>query len=119
MIYCTFRTKYNWKAVLYLSMIMAYGHSNSYRYYTIYLVLPLIFLIAENKEIIESIQSRFSLYVYYSLFGAVFTIPIWRINGDPERWMSLIAYLLCLYSVVEDIFSVRKGKENILMHYGT
>ena len=106
----TFRTKFYWKTVLYLSMIMAYGHSNSYRYYTIYLVLPLLFLIqSETKGILNNnVHSKYSLYMYYALFGAIFTIPIWVINGDPERWMSLAAYVLCCYSIAEDVYLARK-----------
>ena len=99
MILFTFRTKYEWKAILYLSMLMAYVHSNSYRYYTIYLTLPFVMMICEDS------MKKFERYIYYALFGAVFTIPIWCINGNPEHGMCAAAYLLCIYSIIQDICS--------------
>ena len=78
-------------------MIMAYVHAASYRYYTIYLILPLVLMIRDgNKDKLEA-------YIFYSLFGAIFTIPIWCINSDPEHWMCACAYLLGLYSIITDI----------------
>ena len=111
MIYFSLTTKERWKAVFYLSMIMAYSHSGSYRYYTAYLTLPLLLLVADRKNFnTADICEKVKLYIYYILFASVFVIPVWIINfGDVEHWMCGSAYVLCLYCVGTDIFASKKS----------
>ena len=107
MIMSAFLTRKKWKTILYLSMIMAYGHAKTYRYYTVYLILPLLYLITETNG-----RERLEVddYIYFALFAGIFTIPIWGIVGNPEYWMCSTAYLLCLRALVTDAQDLLAGR---------
>ena len=73
--------------------------SNSYRYVAIYMVLPLVFWLEQQKG-----QRRD--YVYCVLFALIFTIPTYGyfIRGEVDFFIFLPIYLVVIYSILETWF---------------
>ena len=94
-----FITKEKWKCILFLSGIMSLYVSNSYRYVAIYMVLPLVFWLEQQKG-----QRRD--YVYCVLFALIFTIPTYGyfIRGEVDFFIFLPIYLVVIYSILETWF---------------
>lgn len=91
----------NWKQLLFLSGIMTVYVPNSYRYTSIYMFLPLIFLL---KELYQKRNGKAYInYLYIVLFSASFTIPVWANNREVDFAIFLPIYLILLVGMLETV----------------
>lgn len=99
---CMFKTGEKWKHVLYASGIMALYVPFSYRYTSVYMIIPMIMYFAQE----EDKQKK----IYSVLFGLIFTIPVYgMITGlAADFFIFTPIYIMMIYSVIED-FS-KKGR---------
>lgn len=102
-----FKTKENWKRTFYPAAIMALYVPFSYRYTSVYMLIPLIFFLKEYG--IECVYGstkhhKVSGIVYAVLFGLVFTTPIWGMltNLAADFHIFTPIYLMVIYSYIED-----------------
>lgn len=94
-----FVEKKNWKRILFLCGIMAVGVPNCYRYTSIFMLIPLIFFLAENRE--ENEKGRSIAFLYTVLFAMTFTIPVWMIRREVDFGIFFPIYLTLLVGIGE------------------
>lgn len=110
-----FAEKKEWKKILFLSGIMAVGVPNSYRYTSIYMLLPLIFLLRDIAKT-ESKTSKIN-YIYIVLFAATYTIPVWAINREVDFAIFFPIYLILAIGVLETTWEhILNGKFKALLN---
>lgn len=99
-----FKCKTKWKSIYFLSSIMSVYVFNSYRYTSIYMLIPFIyFIIDESKEKVYD-------YMYLILFSLIFVIPIYGFNMDVEFLIFTPIYLIAMLILVEKVISNIKNK---------
>ncbi|MCR4923571.1 MAG: DUF2029 domain-containing protein [Lachnospiraceae bacterium] len=101
-----FITKEKWKYALYPAGIMALYVPYSYRYTSVYMIIPLI-LFFRNKE---EEQNK----LYSVLFGLTFTIPVYGlISGfDANFFIFTPIYIIMIYSLIMDWSSFIKERSS-------
>lgn len=97
-----FRTKEKWKYSLYTSGIMALYVPYSYRYTSVYMLIPAVMYFAQE----EDKQKR----IYSVLFALTFTIPVYGLITPlaADFYIFTPIYLMMIYSFIEDW--IPKGK---------
>lgn len=89
----------SWKRFLFLSGIMTVYVPNSYRYTSIYMIIPLAFFL---QEIYQSCDRKAYInYIYIFLFSLSFTIPVWAINCEVDFAIFLPIYLILVVGMLE------------------
>ena len=99
LIFCVismFKTKEKWKRVLYSSGIMALYVPFSYRYTSVYMIIPLVIYLAQE----EDKQKK----IYSVLFALTFTIPVYgMLTGlKADFFIFTPVYIMMVYSFIED-----------------
>ncbi len=91
-----FKTKEKWKYALYTSGIMAIYVPFSYRYTSVYMIIPLIMYLAQDKDRQKMI--------YSILFALIFTVPVYGIKtGLPaDFYIFTPIYVMMIFSFIED-----------------
>jgi len=102
-----FKTKERWKHILFPAGIMATYVSNSYRYTSIYMLIPFVFWLKQRR-------GDWSDYVYCILFSLIFTIPTYAyfINLEVDVCVFVPIYLIIMYSIVETWFKEAKTEQS-------
>jgi hypothetical protein len=91
-----FRTKEKWKYALYTAGIMALYVPFSYRYTSVYMMIPLVmYLKQEVKD---------QKMIYSILFALTFTIPAYGLVTDlaADFFIFTPIYVMMIYSFIED-----------------
>ena len=109
-----FKAKSNWKRIFYPAAVMALYVPFSYRYTSVYMLIPFLFFLKESNEtdtFCSKVQ-RVSNVVYAALFGLVFTTPIWGMLTTLAADFHIFTpiYLMVIYSYIEDWILVCKQK---------
>ena len=91
-------SKEKWKACIPLSTLMGVFVTNSYRYVSIYLLIPLVYLLSSK------IKAKNLDYVYVIIFALLFTIPVWVINLEVDFAIFTLIYLLNIILIIETIY---------------
>lgn len=99
LIFCVvsmFRTKETWKYALYTAGIMALYVPFSYRYTSVYMLIPLIMYLKQDKDK----QKR----IYAVLFALTFTIPVYGLMTPlaADFYIFTPIYIMMIYSFIED-----------------
>lgn len=91
-----FKTKQRWKYALYTGGIMALYVPFSYRYTSVYMIIPLIMYLKQDEEKQKKI--------YGILFALTFTIPVYGLMTglDADFFIFTPIYVMMIYSFVED-----------------
>lgn len=91
-----FKTKEKWKYALYTAGVMALYVPYSYRYVSVYMVIPLIMYLREKREDQKTI--------YCILFALIFTVPCYGyFTGlQADLFIFLPIYLMMIISFLED-----------------
>ena len=99
-----FKTREKWKYVLYTSGIMAIYVPFSYRYTSVYMLIPLVIYLAQDK-----VKQK---KIYSVLFALIFTVPVYGMLTSLEADFFIFTpiYIMMIYSFVEDWIVERKGK---------
>lgn len=94
-----FKAKEKWKDILFCAGIMTLYVSNSYRYVSVYMLLPLIFWLSQQRN-------KWNDYIYCILFSFIFTIPTYAyfINGEVDFYIFAPIYLIMVFSIFETWF---------------
>ncbi len=104
-----FKTDRKWKHILYPAGIMALYVPFSYRYTAVYMLIPLVFYLRENKDDMQ--LHTVPGFVYPILFALVFTLPVWgmltSLSADFHIFTPI--YLLMIFSFIEDWIPVKKS----------
>jgi len=87
-----------WKSILYLCGIMTVCTARTFRYNAIFMLIPLLIFLAENKSRTENQKID---YLYAFLFATSFTIPIWGIKREADFFIFFPFYLILLISILE------------------
>jgi len=100
-----FKTKEKWKYALYTAGVMALYVPFSYRYTSVYMIIPLIMYLREREEC----QKK----VYCVLFALIFTIPVYGLitGWDANFFIFTPIYIMMIYSFVEDWIIARKKQD--------
>lgn len=98
-----FKTKDQWRQILFLAGIMTVYIPNSYRYVSVYMLIPLMFWLKEQK-------GKRNDYIYCVLFSLIFCIPIYGyfIGGEADFYVFAPIYLLLGYSMCETWYITKK-----------
>lgn len=107
MINLFYKSNKSWKKLLYLSGICTCYVNNSFRYTSIYMVIPLLFLF---KDILENNKVNKFTYIYTILFALIFTIPIYGINLEVDFLIFVTIYILLAVSIIEDKFLLKEKR---------
>lgn len=93
------KTKSKWKQILFLSGILSLYVSNSFRYVSVYMCVPLVVWFGQQK-------GKWNDYIYGSLFSLIFTIPVYSysMKGEVDFCIFFPIYLLMFYSILETWF---------------
>ena len=103
-----YQSNKKWKTLLYLSLIMSIYINNSFRYTSIYMIIPLLFLM---KDILEGKSNlNYFTYVYIILFALIFTIPIYGIFFEVDFFIFVPIYIILIISIIEDIFKLKRKR---------
>lgn len=99
LIFCVismFKTKEKWKYALYTAGIMALYVPFSYRYTSVYMIIPLIMYLKQDTDK----QNR----IYAVLFALTFTVPVYGMLTDlgADFFIFTPVYLMMIYSFIED-----------------
>ncbi len=99
LIFCVvsmFRTKEKWKLALYTAGIMALYVPFSYRYTSVYMLIPLIMYLKQDKE-----KQKI---IYSVLFALTFTIPVYGLLTPlaADFYIFTPIYIMMIYSFIED-----------------
>ena len=99
-----FRTKEKWKYALYTAGVMALYVPYSYRYVSVYMVIPLVMYLRERKEDQK--------LIYCILFGLIFTVPCYGYftGQNADLFIFLPIYVMMLYSFAEEWLLKASGK---------
>ena len=91
-----FKTKKEWKRTLYTAGVMAIYVPFSYRYTSVYMLIPLIMYLKQKKE-----EQKL---IYSILFSLVFTIPSYGLitGWDANFFIFTPIYILMILSFIED-----------------
>ena len=91
-----FKTKEKWKHVLYTSGIMALYVPFSYRYTSVYMLIPLVMYFAQDKDK----QKR----IYSILFALTFTVPVYGMLTflAADFFIFTPIYIMMIFSFIED-----------------
>ncbi len=102
-----FRANKFWKQVLYLAGVMALYVPYSYRYTAVYMLIPLVFYLRDNKGVYEA-----SDHVYLVLFALTFTFPVWGMLTPigADFFIFTPIYLLMIFSFIEEWYGRRHRK---------
>lgn len=102
-----FKTKQNWKRILYLAGIMTVYVSNSHRYTAVYMLIPLVFWISQQ-------EGKWSDYIYSVLFALIYTIPTYAyfIGGDVNFCIFTPIYLVLIFSMIDTWFWEKNRVKN-------
>jgi len=108
LIFCVmsiFRSRESWKRALYPAGIMALYVPFSYRYTSVYMIIPLIMFLKQADEN----QKR----IYTVLFALIFTIPVYGLitGWDANLFIFTPIYIMMIYSFVEDWILNKKNQE--------
>lgn len=103
-----FLSKKYWKRLLFLSGIMAVYVPNSYRYTSIYMLIPLVFLLQELYR--DADTKNFMNYIYIILFATSFTIPVWAFKREVDFAIFCPIYLILLIGILENIAGYMKDR---------
>ncbi|MCR5107046.1 MAG: DUF2029 domain-containing protein [Lachnospiraceae bacterium] len=111
-----FITKKKWKYSLYPAGIMALYVPYSYRYTSVYMLIPLIIYLGQD----EKEHKR----IYDILFALIFTIPVYGLINyfDANFYIFTPIYIMMIYSLAEDIGAFirdKKPKERLAKNEGT
>lgn len=95
-----FIDKRGWKSILYLCGIMTLYGPRTFRYNAIFMLIPLVFFLAEcaRKAKVQKTD-----YIYALLFALSFTIPVWAINREVDFAVFFPLYLTLLVGVIETL----------------
>lgn len=99
-----FIEKKNWKKILYLTGLIAVGVPNSYRYTSIYMLLPLVFFLRDCWQ--EKNKMSAINYAYIVLFAMTFTIPVWAVKREVDFAIFFPIYLSLLVAICETVIYV-------------
>ncbi|NLG04689.1 MAG: DUF2029 domain-containing protein [Clostridia bacterium] len=105
-------SKDKWKSLFLLASPMVVYVSSAYRYTAVYLFLALLCFLRymeDDKDIISRIENKKN-YVYATLFGLLFTVPIWAIAMDLEIYMYIVIYVLLLLILIDVIWKYIQQK---------
>ena len=99
-----FRTKEKWKYSLYTSGIMALYVPYSYRYTSVYMLIPAVMYFAQE----EDKQKK----IYSVLFALIFTIPVYGLITllAADFYIFTPIYVMMIYSFIEDWIIKRETK---------
>lgn len=108
LIFCVvsmFRTKEKWKLALYTAGIMALYVPFSYRYTSVYMLIPLIMYLKQDKE-----KQKI---IYAVLFALTFTIPVYGLLTPlaADFYIFTPIYIMMIYSFIED-WCRKKERQN-------
>lgn len=103
-----FIEKKNWKEILYLSGLIAVGVPNSYRYTSIYMLLPLVFFLRDCWQ--EKNKMSAVNYAYIVLFAMTFTIPVWAVKREVDFAIFFVIYLVLLVAACETVVDYGRQK---------
>lgn len=105
-----FITKERWKEVLYISGIVTAYIPTGWMYTSIYMICPLIFMLAKQKQLEHKNRSCF---IYAILFGFIFSMsfpllknPIYGIHGG----IYILITLLLLIALIETFYKFLKDR---------
>ena len=98
-----FKTKEKWKYALYTAGVMALYVPYSYRYVSVYMVIPLIMYLREKREDQK--------LIYCILFALIFTVPCYGyFTGlGADLFIFLPIYLMMIISFLEEWFFTKKS----------
>lgn len=91
-----FKVKEQWKYALYVSGVMALYVPYSYRYTSVYMLIPLVLFMSNDNNNQKKI--------YTVLFALVFTIPAYGLitGWDANIFIFTPIYIIMIYSFIED-----------------
>ena len=99
-----FLTKDKRKVLIPFAILMAVFTSISYRYTSIYMLIPLLFIISsQNKE-----NKKIDI-VYTILFGMIFTIPVWAFWFEVDFAIYIMIYILDIIWIIESFKMIPKS----------
>jgi len=108
-----FIEKREWKSILYLCGIMTLCTPRSFRYNSIFMIIPILLLFAENKK---NVCGRKIDLLYSALFASSFTIPIWLFHREVDFGIFFPIYLILLIGFFETIYAfLTNNKKGIAM----
>lgn len=91
-----FKTKKAWKSALYTCGIMSLYVPYSYRYVSVYMMVPLVMYLKEKKEE--------QPLIYCILFALTFTIPFYGYftGAKADLFIFIPVYVMMAYTLIED-----------------
>lgn len=102
-----FKVRERWKQALYTCGIMALYVPYSYRYVSVYMMVPLIMYLREEK--------KDQPLIYCILFALTFTVPFYGYftGAKADLFIFLPIYIMMIYSLIKDWFFAPKAKEDV------
>ena len=99
-----FKTGEKWKYALYTSGIMALYVPFSYRYTSVYMLIPLVVYLAQDGDKQKKI--------YSILFALTFTVPVYGMMTPlaADFFIFTPVYIMMIFSLIEDWSKGRAGK---------
>ena len=91
-----FKTKEKWKPAIYTAGAMALYVPYSYRYVSVYMIIPLVMFLRE----IQGLQRK----IYTILFALTFTLPFYGYftGWGADLFIFIPIYIMMIYSFIED-----------------
>lgn len=104
----TYLSDIRWKKVFYPCLAMALYVPYSYRYTSVYMLIPLLFFLQEASD---DSGIRLENSVFAVLFGLTFTIPVWGMLTPlpADFWIFTPIYIMGICSFISDLRTRRKA----------
>lgn len=105
-------TKEKKKVLIPLATLMAVFLTLSYRYVSIYMIIPLIYFLKEDCSNYSKID-----FTYILLFGLIFTIPVWAFMFEVDFAIFIMIYIINIVFIIESIYNLKKKNKRKLQTF--